>query len=124
MGGPPRLIDLSVARTREQCALMRSPVGTDAWMSPEQCCPGDGAPVGPPADVVPGVGATLFRAVTGELPYAKPGEDEDAPLEERYPQLAQRALPLEARIPHDISDSDHGLPRVRTRAAAGAGRAR
>src|SRR5688572_24616175 len=45
MGGPPRLIDFSVARTREQCQRLGSPVGTDAWMSPEQCRPRNGAPV-------------------------------------------------------------------------------
>ena len=44
MGGPPRLIDLSVARTLEQCATLRSPVGTDAYMAPEQATvPSDAA---------------------------------------------------------------------------------
>ncbi len=68
MGGPPRLIDLSVARTVEQCEHLSSAVGTDAYMSPEQCVPGSGAAVGPPADVW-GVGATLFRAVAGERAF-------------------------------------------------------
>ncbi len=39
MGGPPRLIDLSVARTLHQAAALRSPIGTDAFMAPEQCEP-------------------------------------------------------------------------------------
>src|SRR3954470_11917126 len=60
MGGPPRLIDLSVARTTGQAAALRKPVGTDAYMAPEQCVP-DGR-IGPPADVF-GLAATLFHAV-------------------------------------------------------------
>lgn len=93
MGGPPRLIDLSVARTREQCERLRSPVGTDAWMAPEQCRPGDGTPVGPPADVW-GVGATLFRALTGERPFGE-GDPESGVPEERWPQLAAPPAPLQ-----------------------------
>ena len=60
MGGPARLIDLSVARTTEQCTQIRSPVGTDAYMAPEQARPDEGMEIGPPADVW-GVGVTLFE---------------------------------------------------------------
>lgn len=102
MGGPPRLIDLSVARTREQCERLRSPVGTDAWMAPEQCRPGGGAPVGPPADVW-GIGATLFRAVTGERPFRQ-GDPESSVPEERWPQLADRPSPLGERVPAAIAE--------------------
>jgi serine/threonine protein kinase len=84
MGAPPRLIDLSVARTRAEAALVRSPLGTDAYMAPEQCVP-DGR-LGPPADVF-GLAATLHHAVAGEPPFAPDGE--------RFPQrrAAPRALP-------------------------------
>src|SRR6202000_1178879 len=34
MGAPPRLIDLSVARTLERALLTSTPVGTDAYMAP------------------------------------------------------------------------------------------
>ncbi len=34
MAAPPRLIDLSIARTLEECGEITSPVGTDAYMAP------------------------------------------------------------------------------------------
>jgi eukaryotic-like serine/threonine-protein kinase len=85
MSGPPRLIDLSVALTLSGAAALEHPIGTDAYMAPEQCLPGSLGPVGPPADVW-GLGATLFRAATGERPF--PGADvgSDDP-EARWPQL-------------------------------------
>ena len=43
MGAPPRLIDLSVARTLEEAAVVRSPIGTDAYMAPEQRGPTAGS---------------------------------------------------------------------------------
>jgi serine/threonine protein kinase len=102
MGGPPRLIDLSVARTLEQCERMRSPAGTDAYMSPEQCVPGDGAPVGSAADVW-GLGATLFHAAVGERPFSKGDPDSSVP-EERWPQLVESPALLPDRVPAAIAD--------------------
>jgi serine/threonine protein kinase len=87
MGAPARLIDLSVARTIEDCAGLRSAVGTDSYMSPEQCLPGRGGPVGPAADVW-GIGVTLYRAMTGERPFAKGDPDGGEPAL-RWPQLEQ-----------------------------------
>lgn len=102
MGGPPRLIDLSVARTHEQCERLRSPVGTDSYMSPEQCQPGRGTPVGPPADVW-GVGATLYRAVAGERPFRRGDHNAEVPVE-RWPQLAEPPEPLDGRAPVAIAE--------------------
>ena len=62
MGVPPRLIDLSVARTHAQAARVRTPIGTDAYMAPEQATP-DGR-LGAPADVY-GLCATVHEAVAG-----------------------------------------------------------
>ncbi len=65
MGGPPRLIDLSVARTVAEAAALRAPIGTDAFMAPEQCAP-DGR-LGPPADVF-GLAATLYTGAHRRAP--------------------------------------------------------
>jgi serine/threonine protein kinase len=102
MGGPPRLIDLSVARTFEQCATLRSPVGTDAYMAPEQA---DVRPqdLGPPADIW-GLGATLHEGVTGNRPFRKGTRDSSAP-EERFPQLVEEPGELPAHVPHALADS-------------------
>ena len=56
-GAPSRLIDLSIARSFEAAARLDVPIGTDAYMAPEQCKPSPGS-VGPPADVW-GLGVTL-----------------------------------------------------------------
>jgi serine/threonine protein kinase len=101
MGGPPRLIDLSIARTREQCATLRSPVGTDAYMAPEQAVPS--GQLGPPADVW-GLGATLHEAVTGERPFPK-GTRDSRVSEERFPQLVEEPRELPAHVPAALADS-------------------
>jgi serine/threonine protein kinase len=66
MGAPPRLIDLSVARTVEQAAALQHVVGTDGYLAPEQEHPWTGE-IGPAADVH-GLGATLVHAATGRPP--------------------------------------------------------
>jgi len=101
MGAPARLIDLSVARTTEECLGLRSGVGTDSFMSPEQCVPGKGAPLGPAADVW-GIGVTLYRALTGERPFAKGDPDAKEPAD-RWPQLVDAPEPLDGRGPAPIT---------------------
>ena len=64
MGTPPRLIDLSVARSVEEARRLDHPVGTDAYMAPEQCDPAGRGPVGPAADVW-GLGVTPVRGAGG-----------------------------------------------------------
>jgi serine/threonine protein kinase len=91
MGGPPRLIDLSVALDAGDAAELRHPVGTDAYMAPEQCDPVALGPVGAPADVW-GIGVTLYRAATGSRPFPDPVEGAKAPAE-RYPQLTHEPKP-------------------------------
>jgi serine/threonine protein kinase len=101
MGGPPRLIDMSIARTLEQCKELRSPVGTDAYMAPEQAVPGED--LGPPADVW-GLGATLHEGVTGKRPFRKGTRDSDVP-EERFPQLVEEPEVLPAHVPAALGKS-------------------
>jgi serine/threonine protein kinase len=105
MGVPPRLIDLSVARSADRAARLRRPVGTDAYMAPEQCAPGRFEyGVGAPADVW-GLGATLHHALSGRRPFPRPPgarEDED-PLV-RFPQLHSDPQPLPEYLPSDLVD--------------------
>ena len=103
MGAPARLIDLSVARTSEECLRLRSAVGTDSYMSPEQCLPDVGAPVGPPADVW-GIGVTLYRSLTGERPFRK-GDPEASEPADRWPQTVAAPEPLERRAPDTVADA-------------------
>ena len=105
MGVPPRLIDLSIARTFERAARLRGAIGTDPYMAPEQCDadahPGE---VGAPADVW-GLGATLHHAIAGEVPFPRErgaGESEDPAV--RFPQLGEEPRPLPGRAPDALGD--------------------
>ena len=92
MGGPPRLIDLSVARTLAEAARAARPIGTDAYMAPEQCEP-DGR-LGLPADVF-GLAATLYTGLTATRPFP--------PCETRWPQLTATPGPLPRRTPSALA---------------------
>lgn len=101
MAGPPRLIDLSVARRVEQVPAITSPIGTNAYMAPEQCVPERFAEIGPPADVW-GLGVTLYEALTARSPFAaarRPGV--------RHPQLEAPPAPLpnRRRVPLALADA-------------------
>jgi eukaryotic-like serine/threonine-protein kinase len=100
MGIPPRVIDLSIARTLERAAEVSRPLGTDPYMPPEQCDPAaHPGQIGPAADVW-GLGATLHHALSGSVPFprAKGAGDSPDPLV-RFPQLAEAAGPLPERAP-------------------------
>jgi serine/threonine-protein kinase len=104
MGAPPRLIDLSIARTFEEAKKLTTPVGTDAYMAPEQCDPSHMKP-GPESDVW-GLGATLFHAVAGHVPFLRPEYDRDrdkdnAPV--RFPQLHDEPEPLPKGVPGELA---------------------
>lgn len=92
MGAPPRLIDFSVARSADQAARLRSQVGTDAYMAPEQCAPEELGPVTIASDIW-GLGVTLYEAATGRLPYPRPSD------EDHYPQLHHPLADLGADVP-------------------------
>ena len=90
MAGAPRLIDLSVARTFDRLRTLRSPVGTDAYMAPEQCDPPRFGDIGPPADVW-GLGATLYEALVRERAFPDDGD--------RLPQLRRAPAAFPDNVP-------------------------
>jgi serine/threonine protein kinase len=96
MAGPPRLIDLSVALPFAELASITSPVGTDAYMAPEQADPSRFADIGPPADVW-GIGVTLYGALAKRKAF---GSTPD----ERFPQLTRRPAPLPHEVPPALSE--------------------
>lgn len=100
MAGPPRLIDLSVARRVDQVPQIGGPVGTDAYMSPEQCDPARFATIGPASDVW-GLGATLYEALAARPPFP-PGTRED-----RFPQLSRAPARFadRRRVPPAVGDA-------------------
>lgn len=101
MGLPPRLIDLSIARTLDRAERTKGPLGTDPYMAPEQCVEdGSFGAIGPAADSW-GLGATLFHAVAGEKPFPK-GSGESGP--ERFPQLTRDPGPLPAHAPAELRE--------------------
>ena len=105
MGIPPRLIDLSLARSLDRARRIREYIGTNAYMPPEQCAPGDAGEIGPPADVW-GLGATLYHAMTGKLPFPRPRSTlDDASLEDRFPQLVEDVRPFPVRVSQALGDA-------------------
>ena len=93
MGSPPRLIDLSIARSVADAAQLDHVTGTDAYLAPEQADPPVSGSPGPAADVF-GLGATLFEGLTGERPFTKGSSSPGALPAEQWPQLVDDARPL------------------------------
>ena len=100
MGSPARLIDLSVARPVEDAHRLRHPIGTDAYMAPEQCDPGTGPPSY--ASDVWGLGVSLFQAVAGYRAFADP-QPRAEKLSERFPQLCAEPRALPGDVPDDVA---------------------
>ena len=100
MSAPPRVIDLGIARTATEARALRSAIGTDAYMAPEQCDRSEGAPaLGFAADVW-SAGATLHHAISGVVPFPRaPGADASRDPAVRFPQLHAAPSPLPATTP-------------------------
>lgn len=103
MGAPARLIDLSVARSVDRAAELTYPVGTDAYMAPEQCDPPVSGSASPASDVW-GIGATLFHAVNGYQPFTRGSRDPEAPAHERLRQLAGPPMPPLESVPGPVAE--------------------
>ena len=101
MGAPARLIDLSVARTVEDAAALTYPIGTDAYMAPEQCDPPATGTPGPASDVW-GLGATLFHAIAGYRPFDD-GDERADDVAVRFPQVRDLAYALPDTVAPDVA---------------------
>ena len=101
MGAPAKLIDLSVARTAEAAAQLTHPIGTDAYMAPEQADPERQGPPTAASDVW-GLGATLYEAVAGTKAFPVGDLDHDD-VTRRFPQLVEAPLPLPERVPAEVA---------------------
>lgn len=103
LGEPTRLIDLGAARSLVHAAGLRMPHGTDHYMAPELCEAGSGSrPIGASADVW-GLGATLYYAATGEVPFPRPvaaRASHDPTV--RFPQLVVRPSPMPDYVPRPL----------------------
>ena len=95
MAAPPRLIDLSIAKSFDDARSIDGPIGTDAYMAPEQCDPAGKGPIQSPADIW-GLGVTLFEAAAGYRPWPDPGKDDAGG---RWPQLHVEAYDLPDDVP-------------------------
>jgi serine/threonine protein kinase len=104
MGVPPRLIDLSIARSFERATRSKGPLGTDAYMAPEQCGPDGFGPMSPASDVW-GLGATLHHCISGHRPFprAEGARDSEDP-KVRFPQLHAEAEPLGKNLPDGLEE--------------------
>jgi serine/threonine-protein kinase len=105
MSTRPRLIDLSIAARAEDVSGFTRPVGTDAYMAPEQCDPERFSEIGPPSDVW-GLGVTLYEAVSRKLPFLAPASATGG-VGARHPQLVASPLPLDDDVPSFLSDAIH-----------------
>jgi len=101
MGAPARLIDLSVARPLAAAEALQHPIGTDSYLSPEQCLPPETGIPGHASDVW-GLAATLFEAVAGYRAFDDGDLDADD-VRVRYPQLVDEPYDLPDGVPHEVS---------------------
>jgi eukaryotic-like serine/threonine-protein kinase len=119
MSSTPKLIDLSVARRFEEARRTREPIGTDAYMAPEQCDPARFGEIEPRTDVW-GLGVTLFEALARRRPFPDGGRGSEIPAK-RFPQLVREPEPLPKEIPPPVAEVVgaclHDDPRERPAAA-------
>jgi eukaryotic-like serine/threonine-protein kinase len=103
MSSRPRLIDLSIATTTDLVSAFTKPVGTDAYMAPEQCEPERFSEIGPASDIW-GLGVTMYEAVSRKLPFLTPSRTTGAEGP-RFPQLTDDPIPLGKDVPPELADA-------------------
>lgn len=103
MSASPRLIDFSIARSWKQAVSLPRGVGTRKYMAPEQCAPGERGQVASPADIW-GLGVTMYKAITGDMPFPElaPKEERDPLL--KYPQLSMEPAPMPDDVPPQVAE--------------------
>jgi serine/threonine protein kinase len=89
---------LSIAQPLRALVGKLSPIGTDAYMAPEQCDPALRGPITAAADVW-GVGATLYDASSGRQPFERPSPDDP-----RFPQLEEAPAHLPEKLPQEFRE--------------------
>jgi serine/threonine protein kinase len=101
--GRPVLIDFGAAR-RYGGGRPPRPIGTDAYMAPEECLLG---PVSPAADVF-SLGALLYELLTGDLPFPRGTPRNPFPQTVQEPVPARRLRPT---LPKALQDLLHACLR-------------
>jgi serine/threonine protein kinase len=107
MGAPARVIDLSVARPGHRAAELTSTIGTDAYMSPEQCDPGRAGAPGYASDVW-GLGVTLFEAIAGYRAFDD-GDRDAEDIAARFPQLVEEPYVLPDSVRADVAKTVYAM---------------
>jgi eukaryotic-like serine/threonine-protein kinase len=94
MAGRPRLIDLSVAQRVSDIGGLNAPIGTENYMAPEQCDVARFGELSPATDVF-GLGATLYEALAGAVPFPSDGDS--------FPQLRRSPVRLPRHVPGPLA---------------------
>ena len=103
MGIPPRVIDLSLARTSERAARLSGYVGTNAYAAPEQCAPNGRRGAGRRR-----LGPRRHPLPRGRGPAAVPKARVDRGrrrAEERFPSSWRTFVPWPLRVPPALADA-------------------
>jgi serine/threonine protein kinase len=100
VGAAARLIDFSLARPLAKARRLTSPIGTDPYMSPEQCDPATRGPLTPAADMW-GLGASLWHALTGRAPFRSSVSDDGGAR--HFPQLVEPPPSMPADLPAPLA---------------------
>src|SRR5262245_475377 len=108
--GRVKLADLGMAKAPGDLIETKGPVGTPAFMSPEQFR--DPAEVGPASDFF-SLGATAYHLLTGVRPF------EAGSLYEAMKRICEQPLPEEPLTRHGVSDSTARLLRDLTAKTVG-----